>query len=86
MEEFMAESGMKKNKEIIKMDLKIKVLLKLVPFGSIQYETAGHEGPTEENPFEIPRYIEPPTTHVEKVEILYQEGENYSVPKKTVGT
>jgi len=39
----------------------------------------------EEKEIEMPRYIEPLTTHIEKVEIRYEEGETYSVPKTTVG-
>jgi len=76
---------MKKNKEVIEMEPKIKVSLKVVPFGSIQYEIKGLERTMEEEEIEIPRYIEPITTHIEKVEIRYEEGETYSVPKTTVG-
>ena len=39
----------------------------------------------EEKESEMPRYIEPLTTHIEKVEIRYKEGETYSVPKTTAG-
>ncbi len=81
----MEVSGMKKNKEVIEMEPKIKVSLKVVPFGSIQYEIKGLERTMEEEEIEIPRYIEPITTHIEKVEIRYEEGETYSVPKTTVG-
>ncbi|MBO8183838.1 MAG: hypothetical protein H0Z28_13790 [Archaeoglobus sp.] len=76
---------MKKNKEVIDMEPKIKVSLKMVPFGTIQYEIKGLEHPMEEEEIERPRYIEPLTTHIEKVEIRYEEGETYSVPKTTVG-
>jgi len=76
---------MKKNKEVIEMEPKIKVSLKLVPFGNIQYEIKGLERSIEEKEVEMPKYIEPLTTHIEKVEIRYKEGETYSVPKTTVG-
>jgi len=76
---------MKKNKGLIEMEPKIKVSLKVVPFGSIQYEIKGLECSMEEKEIEMPRYIEPLTTHIEKVEIRYEEGETYSVPKTTVG-
>jgi len=76
---------MKKNKEVIDMEPKIRVSLKMVPFGTIQYEIKGLEHFIEEKEREMPRYIEPLTTHIEKVEIRYEEGETYSVPKTTAG-
>jgi len=81
----MEASGMKKNKEVIDMEPKIRVSLKMVPFGTIQYEIKGLERFIEEKEREMPRYIEPLTTHIEKVEIRYEEGETYSVPKTTAG-
>jgi hypothetical protein len=81
----MEESGMKRNKEVIKMEPKVKVSLKIVPFGSIIYQTAGLEHPVREKESEMPRYIEPVTTNIKKVEIRYEEGETYSVPKTTAG-
>ena len=76
---------MKKNKEAIDMEPKIRVSLKMVPFDTIQYEIKGLEHFIEEKEREMPRYIEPLTTHIEKVEIRYEEGETYSVPKTTAG-
>jgi len=76
---------MKKNKEVIDMEPKIRVSLKMVPFDTIQYEIKGLEHFIEEKEREMPRYIEPLTTHIEKVEIRYEEGETYSVPKTTAG-
>ena len=76
---------MKKNKEVIDMEPKIRVSLKMVPFDTIQYEIKGLERFIEEKEREMPRYIEPLTTHIEKVEIRYEEGETYSVPKTTAG-
>jgi len=76
---------MKKNKEVIDMEPKIRVSLKMVPFDTIQYEIKGLEHFIEEREREMPRYIEPLTTHIEKVEIRYEEGETYSVPKTTAG-
>jgi len=81
----MEVSGMKRNKEVIEMEPKIKVSLKILPFGSIRYETAGIERPIREKEFEVPHYIEPLTTNIEKVDIQYEEGEIYSVPKTTAG-
>jgi len=67
------------------MEPKIRVSLKMVPFDTIQYEIKGLEHFIEEKEREMPRYIEPLTTHIEKVEIRYEEGETYSVPKTTAG-
>lgn len=81
----MVVSGMKRNKEIIEMKPKVKVFLKILPFNIISYEITGLELPIAEKESEMPRYIEPLTTNIEKVEINYEEGETYSVPKTTVG-
>jgi len=67
------------------MEPKIRVSLKMLPFDTIQYEIKGLEHFIEEKEREMPRYIEPLTTHIEKVEIRYEEGETYSVPKTTAG-
>jgi len=76
---------MKRNKEVIEMEPKVKVSLKILPFGSISYETAGLERPIQEKESEMPRYVEPLTTNIEKVEIRYEEGETYLTPKTTAG-
>lgn len=81
----MEERGMKRNNEVNKMEPKVKVSLKVVPFGSIIYQTAGLEHHVREKKSEMPRYIEPLTTDIKKVEIRYEEGETYSVPKTTAG-
>jgi len=74
---------MKKNKEIIAMRPTVKVALKILPFGSISYETLGLEYHMEEKESDMPRYIEPLTTNIEKVEIRYEEDRTYSTPKIT---
>jgi hypothetical protein len=80
----MEENGLKKSKgEIMKQELKIKITLNVLPFGSINYKTAGFEHPLEEKKDEIPRYIEPLSTNIERIEIRYDEGGTYSVPKTT---
>lgn len=76
---------MKRNKEVIEMEPKVKVVLKILPFGSISYETAGLKRPIPEKEAGMPRYIEPLTTNIEKVEIRYEEGETYLTPKTTAG-
>jgi len=76
---------MKKNKEVIEAMPKVKVSLKILPFGSINYEITGLERHLEEKKSEMPRYIEPLTTYIEEVDIHYEEGETYSVPKTTAG-
>lgn len=81
----MEVNGMKRNKEVIEMEPKIKVSLKILPFGNVSYETAGLECPVREKESEMPRYVEPLTTNIEKVEIRYEEGKTYSTPKTTAG-
>ena len=79
----MEVNGMKRNKEADVMNPKIKVSLKILPFGNISYKIAGLEHPIEEKESEMPRYIEPLTTNIEKVDIYYEESETYLLPKTT---
>jgi len=81
----MEVNGMKRNKEVIVVKPEVKVSLIILPFGSIIYETAGLEHPVREKESEMPQYIEPLTTNIEKIDIHYEEGETYSVPKTTAG-
>lgn len=77
---------MKRNKEGIEMEPRVKVSLKILPFGSVGYEIPRLEHPMKEKESEeIPRYIEPLTTNIEKVDIHYEKDETYSVPKTTAG-
>lgn len=76
---------MKKNKEVVEMEPKVKVSLKILPFGNISYEIPSVERPMKEKESEVPRYVEPLTTNIEKVEIRYEEGETYSMPKTSSG-
>jgi hypothetical protein len=83
-EELMEEGGMKKNnREAIKVEPKVKVSLRVLPFGSIIYITAPTVPPMKEQLPDMPRYTEPLTTNIEKIEIRYGEGETYSVPRTT---
>ena len=82
----MEVNGMLKNNGVIEVKAKVKVSLKILPFGSISYEITGLEHNMEEKEPEMPRYIEPLTTNIEKVDIQYEEGETYSVPKTTAGS
>lgn len=77
--------GMKKDNKVIEMKPKVKVSIKILPFGSVSYEITGGGHNMEEKESEMPRYIEPLTTNVEKVDILYEGGKTYSVPKTTIG-
>ena len=60
--------------------------MKILPFGTVDYEIPGLESPAREKEAEMPRYIEPLTTNIEKIEIRYEEGKTYSVPITTAGT
>jgi hypothetical protein len=60
-----------------------KVSLRVLPFGSIIYITAPTVPPMKEQLPDMPRYTEPLTTNIEKIEIRYGEGETYSVPRTT---
>jgi len=67
------------------MKPKVKVSLQILPFGSMHYEIIVPKFSVEERGFEIPKYIEPPTTHIEIVKIQYENNETYLVPKTTIG-
>jgi hypothetical protein len=82
----MEVSGMKKDKNIIEEKPKVKISLKILPFGNISYEITNLELPIGEKEPETPRYTEPLTTNTEGVEILYEKSETYLVPKTTAGT
>lgn len=76
---------MKTNRKAIEVKPQVNVSLKILPFGSIHYEIRNTESPIEEKEHDMPRYIEPKTTNVEKIEIRYGEGDTYLVPKTTAG-
>lgn len=80
----MEVNGMKRNKqENIKP--KIKVNLNILQFGSLKYKIVGFPQSIEGVKKGELTYIEPLTTNIEKVEISYEEGGTYSVPKTTNG-
>ena len=68
------------------MTAQVKVSLNILPFGSINLQFLGTENPAVQIETEKPRYVEPLTTNIEKVDIpFFEEGETYSVPKTTAG-
>ena len=81
----MEVSGINRNEEVIEMEGKVEVSVKILPFGRISYEIPGLERPMREEEPGVPRYIEPLTTNIDKAEICYEEGETYSTPKTTGG-
>lgn len=81
----MEVNGMKTNKKVTEMKPKVKVSLKILPFGNINYKFESLEQKMEEKESEEPKYINPLTTNIERIDILYDENENYSVPKTTAG-
>lgn len=67
------------------MEARVKVVLKILPFGSVNYEIIGSDYIAEAEKARMPRYIEPSTTNIENVEIRYEEGAIFSIPKTTAG-
>ena len=65
------------------MESKIKFSFNLVPFGDIIYITKSFKHPGQEEEEEIPAFVEPLTTNIEKIEIHYEDGGTYSVPETT---
>lgn len=81
----MEESGMKKNKEVIKMKPNVKVSLGILPFGNISYKIINIKAPIEKKEPEMPNYIGSLTTTIENIEIRYKRSEVYLAPKTTAG-
>lgn len=81
----MEGSGMNKSKGVINVGPRVKVSVRVLPFGSVVYETGSLKQATQEKEVEVPVYIEPLTTNVERVEIRYGENETFSTPKTTAG-
>lgn len=76
---------MSKNKEAINMEPKVKISLRILPFGNIIYKTAGLRQSIQKKETKIPSYIEPLMTNIEMIEIRYEERKTYSMPKTTAG-
>lgn len=81
----MEESGMNKSKGVINVGPRVKVSLRVLPFGSVVYETGRLKQATQEKEVKAPEYIEPLTTNVERAEIRYGGNETFSTPKTTAG-
>jgi len=65
------------------MDCKIKMTLKITPFGSINYEMSTPNKPRKEDLIEMPKYVEPLTTNIQNFDINYEEENTYIIPKTT---
>ena len=65
------------------MEPRVRVSLKLVPFGTLSYEILGVPQEAEPAERDVPRYIGPPATSLQHVRIGYQEGKTYSAPRTT---
>ena len=74
---------MKRNKELIDMNPKVNVFMKILPFGTVSYEITGVKHRLEEKKPEIPRYLPPQTTNIKNVEIPHKGSKIYSVPRTT---
>ena len=68
------------------MHPQVKISLNLLPFGSRRIQIPGTEKPEIERKPEMPRYVVPSTTNVERIDIrFYEDGGTYSAPKTTAG-
>ena len=66
------------------MEKEVNINIHLMPFGEIRLRiNQAKEDMSEEE--KTPIYIEPSTTNVERVEILYEGGEEYKDPETTDG-
>jgi len=77
---------MRRSREVAKVEPRVRVSLKLVPFGTANYEILGVAREAEAEEREVPRYIGPPATSLKHVIICYEEGKIYSAPKTTADT
>ena len=62
----------------------IKISVRILPFGEMQLKF-GQSVEIKPAKEEIPMYVEPLTTNVEKVEILYEGGKEYKLSETTDG-
>ena len=62
----------------------IKISINILPFGHMKLTFVSTGEKLEEK--EKPVYVEPRSTNIEKVEILYEGLEEYIIPKTTDGT
>lgn len=68
------------------MNPRVKVSFNLRPFSSKRIQISGAENPAKEKKTEMPRYVVPSTTNVERIDIhFYEDGGTYSAPKTTAG-
>jgi hypothetical protein len=82
----MEVNGTKRDRgKATKMEARVKVALKILPFGSANYEITGSDYAAEAEKVSMPRYAEPATTDIENIEIRYEEGATFSIPKTTAG-
>ena len=63
------------------MELKVKMRLKITPFCNVNYEIVTLEKPQKKNLIETPKYVEPITTNIKALDINYEEGNTYIMPK-----
>ena len=69
------------------MNARVTVTLNIQPFGSVGLQIPQAENHVIESETEMPRYVEPLMTNIEKVDIpILEDGETYSVPKTTAGS
>ncbi len=61
----------------------IKISIDILPFGHMKLMFVSTGEKLEEK--EKPIYVEPRSTSIEKVEILFEEAEEYIIPKTTDG-
>ena len=80
-----SKKSMKRNKmENVKKEQPIKISVQILPFGQMRlnYFSSGKKIETKER---FPVYIGPPTTNIERIEILYGEERGYKIPETTAG-
>jgi len=80
-EELLEVNGLKKDKP----EIKIKVTINFLPFGSGRIQIKGIKSPLIKESKLKPKYIEPSITSVERVETNNDDENNYIVPLTTSG-
>ena len=65
------------------MSENIKINVNILPFGQVRFLFNSSEEKLKEE--EMPTYIEPQFTSIEKMEISYEGSKEYKIPKTTDG-
>lgn len=81
----MEVNGMKKVDKKPEQTSSIRFSVNILPFGELSFSMPPSVLPPSGQKEDIPVYVEPSTTGIKQIEISYEEGDTYLVPRTTAG-